>query len=985
MTRPRRRPTEQEQAFDQVRRSADSLVRCLGTHRGPRLERILENARRQAHEHANGAYSFALMNLKTIPVTIEEFVDSPEFYAGQYEELWPEARRRLIELNPDIMAGDTPVHEYYDGGAIGCHAAGTEVLLYSGRTKRVEHVRIGDVLMGPDSKPRTVLRTVRGREEMRRIVPNKSAAFEVNASHILSLKRTNKGPHWRNGAPDTRAGEIVNVTVREYEGWPKSKRALYKLRRVAVDYRPADPLPMDPYILGVWLGDGTTVRADLTNVDPEVTDAWTAYWQERGVAVTTVGHGGITHATRAAGGSRINHAAGEFRGLGVLGRKHIPLAYLTASRADRLALLAGLIDSDGTLSCNGYSVTQTPGQLSNDIAMLARSLGYRVSTGVQVAMGETYDRHFISGPVDAIPVRIPRKRAQPSRSNRAHDVEGFTVEPLPEGDYYGFSLDGDHLYVTAADFLVHHNTAKTFVAMTSQQYQLYVLSCFKSPQRLFRLPAATPLVFMMLSVSERVTRRVLYEPFRNTFLSMPYIKANVKHDRYKENALYLDGNIQVIPALSSVQNMVGQAIVSAVMDEANFMQVVMNSVQAVGMPGGMYDQADVTHRTLVRRRRSRFITAGPSPGCISVMSSVRYKNDFLARKIEEAKANPNPTRRWYQSKQYEVQPADKYVLPRFRVLVGTDAYPSRVLTDADVAGAQYPENAEVLEVPGEFREDFLFDPDSALRDVCGIASSSIRPYITQRNKVVDAIVRWRESTNGRSWVQNRNVRLMYEGMPQIVPENLPTDKDTARYVHIDLSKTKDRCGISITKVSRFVDVQRDGHVEHLPYFCVEEAISIEPSPSHELDIAEVRNWVMALKTFYGFNIAGVTYDGFQSAESVQAWRRAGIWSEVISMDRDTEAYDVLKGALYDNRVDLPDNDVLQQELAQLELHAATGIIDHPPRGSKDVSDAVAGSCKGASIAREVRSQVAITTTDGQSVSRQGRRTTNVRPRSNLRR
>jgi hypothetical protein len=641
-----RRTTEQQRAFDQVRRNADVILGGLQREERTRWGRIIDHAQEQAQVHGNVAYAVALQNLHQLPATMEEFLDNPDLYAGQYEELWPEARRRLIELNPDILAGDTPILEYLDGGAIG--------------------------------------------------------------------------------------------------------------------------------------------------------------------------------------------------------------------------------------------------------------------------------------------------------------------------------------------------TAKTFVAMTGQQYQLYLLSCFKRPQRLFRLPSATPLVFMMQSVSERITRRVLYEPFRQTFLAMPHVQRYVKHDRYKENALYLDSNIQVIPAMASVQNMVGQAIISAVLDEANFMQVVTHSMQAVEAPGGLYDQAEVTHRTLIRRRRSRFITAGPSPGCIAVMSSVRYKDDFLSRRIEEAKANPNPTRRYYQSKQYEVQPASKYKLPRFRVLVGTEAYPSRVLTDADVAGVQYPEGAEVLDVPGEFREDFMFDPDAALRDVCGIASSAIRPYMSQRHKVVEAIQRWRTNTNGRSWVQNRNVRLMYEGMPQIVEAHLPDDRDQPRYVHIDLSKTKDRCGIAITKVPRFVDVQRDGHTEHIPYYCVEEAISIEPSPSHELDITEVRNWVMALKTYYRINVAGVTYDGFQSQESVQAWRRAGIWSEVISMDRGTDAYDVTKAATYEDRIDLPDNDLMQTEFAQLEYRASSGTVDHPPRGSKDISDAVAGSVKCASMAREVRTQVSVTANDGQPLSRT-RRAATVRPRSGVRR
>ncbi|MCO7729041.1 hypothetical protein NJB93_21015, partial [Brucella intermedia] len=75
--------------------------------------------------------------------------------------------------------------------ATGCHAAGTPILLYDGTTKPVELVAVNDNLMGPDSKPRRVLRTVSGREMMYRITPVKGDPFVVNENHVLSLKTTN--------------------------------------------------------------------------------------------------------------------------------------------------------------------------------------------------------------------------------------------------------------------------------------------------------------------------------------------------------------------------------------------------------------------------------------------------------------------------------------------------------------------------------------------------------------------------------------------------------------------------------------------------------------------------------------------------------------------------------------------------------------------------------------------------------------------------
>ncbi|WP_228148049.1 helicase-related protein [Roseibium algicola] len=74
--------------------------------------------------------------------------------------------------------------------------------------------------------------------------------------------------------------------------------------------------------------------------------------------------------------------------------------------------------------------------------------------------GDEYFRLHINGDVNQIPVVLERKKAKPRKKKKNPLRSGFTVEILPEDDYYGFSLDGDHLYLTA-DFTVHHNTGKS--------------------------------------------------------------------------------------------------------------------------------------------------------------------------------------------------------------------------------------------------------------------------------------------------------------------------------------------------------------------------------------------------------------------------------------------------------------------------------------------------------------------------------------------
>lgn len=531
-------------------------------------------------------------------------------------------------------------------------------------------------------------------------------------------------------------------------------------------------------------------------------------------------------------------------------------------------------------------------------------------------------------------------------------------------------------------------TGKTHIALITQLYQLYVISCFNKPYQLWpQLSSKTPLIMMFQSVQEGITRRVLYEPFRQMFTEMPYVRKHLSWDKNKENVLALSNGITVVPALANLQKMVGQAIPSCIMDEVNFMSVVQESKQIVGPrgQGGVFDQAEIVYNNIARRRFSRMATAGPDPGVISILSSTRYLGDFMDRRVKEIEENNETDVHVMRRKQYEAQP-DGNIGPKIKVLVGATEYGTRVLKDNEIQGRDYPVSATVLEVPAKYKSQFMRDPEGSLRDVCGIATDVISPYITQRHKIIEAIMRGTR-LGLKKWVVKEDVDLDTDGMPQIVEANLPADRNKPRFVHIDLSKTKDRCGIAIVKILGMQSViSQSGVVEYLPHYCLEQAISIQPSKSNELNFPDVRNWIIALKEYYGINIHTVSFDGFQSIDFQQMLRKIGILSREISMDTTTEPYDTLKDAIYSDRFDCQDHELLKVELAGLEINSKKGKVDHNPHGSKDVSDAVAGAVFSASQNRTVRAATGVSKPDGESARiDKGRTKVQNRPKSKHRR
>lgn len=382
----------------------------------------------------------SIVNTQSITNEANLFFDNLDVYKKLGE---PMARKILL---------------YSDPGMGKCLGEDTPVLMYDGEVKMVQDVETGDLLMGPDSTPRTVLSTTSGRETLYRITPNKGDSYIVNESHILSLRMSG-------------SDEICNLTVKEYLDLPNWKQERLKGWRTGVDFESDDELPINPYLLGLWLGDGSSCKSEICSADRPIQEIIKDHFTNLGLDVLEYPQANGLVAYRASSGQKYgkknrNILTNMLRQLSVWGNKHIPLIYKTASNSDRLKLLAGLVDSDGSYNDGVYDFNLKSEQLANDIAFLARSLGFAAyikenektcHNSKTKAIG-TYYRVQISGDLDEVPSQLTRKQAKPRKQIKNVLRTGIKVEKLEVGDYYGFTLDGDRLFLLG-DFTVTHNTA----------------------------------------------------------------------------------------------------------------------------------------------------------------------------------------------------------------------------------------------------------------------------------------------------------------------------------------------------------------------------------------------------------------------------------------------------------------------------------------------------------------------------------------------
>ena len=379
-----------------------------------------------------------------------------------------------------------------DVGLGKCLGKDTPVLMFDGTIKMVQDIIPGELLMGDDSTPRRVLSTCTGREELYRVVPVKGDPYVVNESHILSLKTSTKKKE--------KNGQIVDVCVKDFLKLSTGRRADLKGWRAPVTF-PEREVPLDPYMLGYWLGDGSSRSAVITSQESPVLHYFHRNLGRYGLHLNYTSK----YDYRIMDAKRPNFFFKTLRDLDLVQNKHIPHVYKCNSRWVQLQVLAGLIDSDGSVvpGGSGWEITQKNERLLDDILFLCRSLGFacykkkctKICTNAPGGPKKgTYFRCSISGKgVEEVPCKVLRKVAEPRTHKKNVLVTGIRLESIGPGEYFGFEIDGNRRFLLG-DFTVTHNTvcALALAARLGRRTMIVVHKGFLADQWIERIQQFCP-------------------------------------------------------------------------------------------------------------------------------------------------------------------------------------------------------------------------------------------------------------------------------------------------------------------------------------------------------------------------------------------------------------------------------------------------------------------------------------------------------------
>ena len=353
--------------------------------------------------------------------------------------------------------------------AIGkCLGKGTKLFLSNGSLIKVEDLSVGDLVMGEDSKSKKVVGLHKGRGQLFKVQPFKGDSFICNKNHILSLKHTI-------------SNKVINISISDYNKKSKGFKHLYKLYRVPLKFKTTKEPLIDPYVLGLFLGDGSirtnslilhvggrnikTIIRSLSNILRRNKCKISVIKHKKPNNFYRIGIRNPGNRKRYKGmftsnPSNIMKLFTSYYPNGIsCADKYIPHEYLVSTENNRKYLLAGLLDTDGSVSNKCFDYTSKSRKLAEGVKFLSLSLGLYASIKKSIKSSQTgkkglYWRVIISGNTDRVPTLI--KIASPRNKKKDVLKTGFSIENIGIGDYYGFELEGNGLFCLES-FIVTHN------------------------------------------------------------------------------------------------------------------------------------------------------------------------------------------------------------------------------------------------------------------------------------------------------------------------------------------------------------------------------------------------------------------------------------------------------------------------------------------------------------------------------------------------
>ena len=475
-------------------------------------------------------------------------------------------------------------------------------------------------------------------------------------------------------------------------------------------------------------------------------------------------------------------------------------------------------------------------------------------------------------------------------------------------------------------------SGKDAVARFASLRVAYLLLCLKSPQSYYGMPSFDSIHLLNIAANAPQAKLAFFDPMREA----------VKRGWFKDKATPLKGMIQYdkhVAAVSGHSDAEGQEGLNILLGVADEIDAFPSKVEMAGT-GKRQREASTSAESILKMLKGSASTRFPRTYKRVTISYPRYLGSTIQRQI--AIGNESIKKYGIRSIHYTSGPfATWEVNPRIK---GKEDFKEDYDTDPVEAASMY-ECKPSRSTDAYFRNPKLF-----------------KQAVVREDQPIE--VKYRVSTT-RSTETGESVRV-WEPTFEFADDFYA--HDGALYaMHADLAIKGDRAGVAMSHVKRWEErteqiVDEEGNVigettVNVPVVRNDFTISFEADASakdengdslpREIQIRWVRVLIFHLIR-RGFNVLRVSYDQFQSFDSMQTLERHGIATEKVSTDRDASVWRTVKDVVSDGRLEMSFSPILQIELEGL-TRLSNGKVDHLAGASKDEADAFGCSIVGAIV------------------------------------
>ena len=439
-------------------------------------------------------------------------------------------------------------------------------------------------------------------------------------------------------------------------------------------------------------------------------------------------------------------------------------------------------------------------------------------------------------------------------------------------------------------------------------YLVYKLLCLKDPAKYFGKPPGDSIDIINIAINAEQAKNVFFKNFRNKIERSPWFAG--KYDS-KVNNIEFDKAITVFSGHSERESHEGLNLILAILDE------ISGFAQESASGNENAKTGDAIYKAFRASVDSRF----PDYGKVVLLSFPRYPGDFISKRYDEVVAEKEVELKKHTFIINDEMPPD---LPenQFEIEWEEDhivsyKYPGVFAIKRPTWEANPTRRIE------DFKIAFMTDYADAMQRFACVPSFVSDAFFKQKDKLERAMCLHNPIDNFK------RIEASFE------------PKEGVRYyLHADLAQKHDKCAIAISHVDKWVQVRTfNDHTQIHPFVIVDAIVWWEPKKEGPVNLSEVKNWIVDFRR-QGFQIGLVTFDRWQSFDIQQELKSVGIKTDTLSVGK--KHYEDLAMLVYEDRVLMPHNNILLEEMSQLRI-VSDKKVDHPRKGSKDLSDAVTGA------------------------------------------